>query len=69
MKTIALMTLKNEEWIIDTTFPVLSKISDKIIVADNNSKDNSNEMLKKYNVEIIENNNTTPSNTVRWNLQ
>ena len=25
-------------------------------------------MLKKYNVEIIENNNTTPSNTVRWNL-
>ena len=30
MKTIALMTLKNEEWIIDTTFPVLSKISDKI---------------------------------------
>ena len=68
MKTITLMTLKNEEWIIDTTFPVLSKISDKIIVADNNSKDNSNEMLKKYNVEIIENNNTTPSNTVRWNL-
>ena len=68
MKTITLMTLKNEEWIIDTTFPVLSKISDKIIVADNNSKDNSNEMLKKYNVEIIENNNTTPSNTIRWNL-
>ena len=68
MKTIALMTLKNEQWIIDTTFPILKKITDNIIVANNNSTDNSLEMLQKYSVDIISNNNTTPSNTVRWNL-
>jgi glycosyltransferase involved in cell wall biosynthesis len=67
MKTIALMTLKNEEWIIGTTFPILNKIADKIIVANNNSTDNSAQMLSRYNVEIIEHSNQF-SNAVRWRL-
>ncbi len=68
MKTITLMTLKNEDWIIDTTFPILEKISDVIIVANNNSTDKSVELLKNYNVEIINNDNNTHSNKVRWTL-
>ena len=68
MKTITLMTLKNEEWIIDTTFPIIEKISDEIIVANNNSSDRSVEMLRNYNVEIINSDSTTHSNKVRWKL-
>ena len=68
MKTIALMTVKNEEWIIDTTFPPLRRVADKIIVADNNSTDDSSKLLKKYDVEIISNDSSTPSNTIRWKL-
>jgi len=68
MKTITLMTLKNEEWIIDTTFPILEKISDEIIVANNNSSDKSVDLLNNYKVEIINSDSTTPSNTVRWKL-
>lgn len=62
------MTLKNEDWIIDTTFPILEKISDEIIVANNNSSDKSIELLRNYNVEIINNDSTTHSNKVRWKL-
>ena len=62
------MTLKNEEWIIDTTFPIIEKISDEIIVANNNSSDKSVELLRKYNVEIINSDSTTHSNKIRWKL-
>ena len=68
MKTITLMTLKNEEWIIDTTFPIIEKISDEILVANNNSSDRSVELLSNYNVKIINNDRTTHSNKVRWKL-
>ena len=68
MKTIILMTVKNEEWIIDTTLSILSQISDEIIIADNNSSDETINIIEKYKVNIIENNSTTPSNIIRWDL-
>jgi hypothetical protein len=68
MNIVALVPLKNESWIIDTTFPILKKITDNILVANNNSNDNSLSLLEKYNTDLIESNGVNHSNKIRWEL-
>lgn len=68
MNIVALVALKNENWIIDTTFPILRQITKNILVANNNSTDNSLDLLAKYNVEIFESENINHSNKIRWEL-
>lgn len=63
------MPVKNEGWILETTLSNLSPFVDLIIVADQNSTDNTLDICNKYpNVKIIVNNNQGHSNKVRWTL-
>lgn len=70
MKIIALMPVKNEEWIIDHTLSALSQFCDHIVVADQFSTDRTREICKNYSKVIIINNNSTSghSNRIRWEL-
>ena len=56
MKTIALMPVKNAEWILDKSLTALSQFCDVIIVAEQNSSDSTPEILQRFpKVLIIEN--------------
>lgn len=69
MKTILLIPVKNESWIIEDTLQNMSPHVDIIIVADQNSTDSTLEICKKFkNVEIINNPYEGHSNKVRWLL-
>jgi glycosyltransferase involved in cell wall biosynthesis len=69
MKTIVLMPVKNEDWIIESTLKNTSPFVDHIIVADQRSTDSTIEICKKFNnVEIIQNPYEGHSNMVRWLL-
>jgi len=69
MKVIALMPVKNEAWIIEKTLEPLSKFCDHIIVADQNSTDETREIAKKFpQVQLIHNTSVGHSNAVRWML-
>lgn len=52
MKIIALMPVKNDAWILQTTIPQLWKFVDDILCLDGNSKDNTLEILQSYNVKV-----------------
>ena len=48
MKLVAAITTKNEDWIIEKTLKVLSKLCDKIIILDDNSTDNTEHICKSF---------------------
>jgi glycosyltransferase involved in cell wall biosynthesis len=52
MKIIALMPLKNEEWILKTTIPQLRKFADEILCLDGGSTDGTLEYLKSQGVSV-----------------
>lgn len=63
------MPVKNEGWILETTLDAASQIADHIVVADQNSTDNTKEILAKFpKVSVLENNRTGHSNEVRWDM-
>jgi hypothetical protein len=69
LKTILLTPTKNEEWILEKTLPIFSKIADDIIVSDQNSRDNTLNILNQFKkVKIITNQRNYHSNEVRWDL-
>ncbi len=49
MKKIAIMPVKNEEWILEHSLNCASQFFDHIIVADQNSTDKTPEICKKFN--------------------
>ncbi len=53
MKIIALMLVKNESWILETTLPSLFKYIDELIVLDGGSSDNSVEIIKSFGGTVI----------------
>jgi hypothetical protein len=69
MKIITLLPIKNEAWIIDSALNNLELFCDLIIVADQNSTDDSRKIcLTHKKVILIENKNEGHSNQVRWQL-
>ena len=69
MKTIVLMPVKNEEWILDLTLDAAEQIADHILVSDQESTDRTPEILWMHKkVEVIQNKRTGHSNEVRWDL-
>lgn len=66
---IALLPVKNEEWILDQCLSTLSEICDVIFVADQSSTDNTTEVVCKYKKCIlIKNENFFHDNSIRWKL-
>jgi glycosyltransferase involved in cell wall biosynthesis len=54
MKIVGITPMKNEQAFIDSFATSVTKICDKVIVLDDNSTDNSVELLKKYDkIEFI----------------
>ncbi len=53
MKIIALVPVKNEEWILPTYISSMKKIADEIIVLDDNSTDSTPSILKEHNITVI----------------
>jgi glycosyltransferase involved in cell wall biosynthesis len=69
MKTIVLIPVKNERWIIENTLKNITPHVDWVIVADQDSTDNTIEICHKFgNVKVINNPNSGHSNQVRWLL-
>jgi glycosyltransferase involved in cell wall biosynthesis len=69
-RILALMIVRNEDWIIERTLKTLSAFCDHIIVADHYSTDNTKEILKKYSPQVIaiEPQDRKFSTRIRWNL-
>ena len=57
-KIICLTPVKNEEWILDTFLKSASIWADHIIIADQNSTDNSTNIISKYPKAILLRNNS-----------
>ena len=54
MKVIALMPVKNEEWILDYTLTCLKNFVDEVVVLRNGSTDSTPDILSKHNVTVID---------------
>lgn len=69
MKTITILPVKNEAWILPYALENFSQFSDYIIIADQHSTDGSQEIYKRFpKVSVIDNNSTGASNKIRWDL-
>jgi glycosyltransferase involved in cell wall biosynthesis len=67
MKTLILIPVKNEEWILEHTLRNMAPFADHILVADQASTDSTREICAKFpNVTVIDNPNQGHSNRVRW---
>ncbi len=53
MKVIALMPVKNEDWILDYTLTCLKDFVDEIIALEDGSSDNTADILLKHRAEVI----------------
>jgi hypothetical protein len=68
-KIYVITPIKNEDWVLDYFLSTTSLWADKIIVADQNSDDNSISIAKKFKkVKIIKNNNFEYSEKERYSL-
>lgn len=69
MKTVVLMPVKNEEWILPTTLKAAESIADLIIVGDQLSTDKTREILaSSEKVVVIDNLEVGHSNKIRWKM-
>ena len=69
MKKIVVMPVKNEDWILEKTLSAISLWADHIIIADNNSTDETIEICKKYSkVNVIKNEAVYHNSNVRKEL-
>lgn len=69
MKKICLTPVKNEGWILETFLNAASLWADIIIIADQNSSDNTSEIAQSYNkVKYIKNNSAQYNEATRQQL-
>lgn len=69
MKIIALLTFKNEEWILKEYINSINKIADLIIAYDDNSTDNSRLLLEEAGALIIQKDYRTESYFAEFNIR
>lgn len=62
MKIIALLPVKNEEWILSTYIHSMKSVADEIIALDDNSIDNTRQILIDNGVIVLESDNSTTVN-------
>ncbi|MEO9894565.1 glycosyltransferase family 2 protein [Aurantibacter sp.] len=68
-KIIVLTPIKNEEWILDIFLKTTSCFADHILLADQNSDDNSASIAKKFpKVDVIKNNSSDFNEAERQTL-
>jgi glycosyltransferase involved in cell wall biosynthesis len=66
MKTVLVMPVKNEDWILEKTLACADLWADHIIIADQKSTDRTREIINKFpKAKLIENEATFHSSTVR----
>lgn len=53
MKIIALLPVKNESWVLPTYISSMKKIADEIIALDDDSEDNSVQILRDNNIQVL----------------
>ena len=58
-KIVVITPVKNEAWILDRFLAVTSQFADCIIIADQNSTDESKDICKKYPKVIVIDNKST----------
>jgi glycosyltransferase involved in cell wall biosynthesis len=69
MKIITLVPVKNEAWVLPYSLKNFSSFSDHVIVADQNSTDNTLEVCKNFKkVTVIKNTYQGHTNQIRWDL-
>jgi glycosyltransferase involved in cell wall biosynthesis len=69
MKTIVLLPVKNEAWILESSLKNFSTFADHIIIADQHSTDDSIDIYKRFpKVSVINNDELGHGNRVRWSL-
>lgn len=69
MKTVVLIPVKNEEWILECTLQNTAPHVDAILIADQNSTDKTLEICARFpNVRVVNNPHEGHSNKVRWLL-
>lgn len=69
MKTIVLIPVKNEDWILGSTLKNIAPFVDHVIIADQNSTDETVRICQEFaNVIVVKNELKGHSNQVRWLL-
>ena len=69
MKTIALLPVRNEAWILENSLECLSGFCDVIIVSDQNSEDASREICRRFpKVVLLESRTAGVCEVGRWSL-
>jgi hypothetical protein len=69
-RIIAMMPVRNEDWILDRTIRTRCSFCDVILVANQRSTDETRVILKRHapKVVVIDNADTSHSTKVRWHL-
>ncbi len=69
MKTIGLLPVRNEAWILPHTLASLSEFCDVILVNDQNSEDSTRDICRGFSrVQLLESSRADVCETARWAL-
>src|SRR4051812_40934853 len=69
MRIIALMPVRNEQWVLPHSLAALAGFCDVVIVSDQNSIDDSVRICRQFpKVSVIENSDSRVCEAARWQL-
>jgi hypothetical protein len=69
MKTVVLMPIRNERWMLRYNLPNILAWADHVIIADQHSTDGSRELYAQFpDIRVVDNDHKGHSNEVYWQL-